>query len=95
MPGSWLSSALGEVLLHLCCTTVIYFQKLNLKSDKDSKAWACNMGCPGERALLALSIQTMAKLISNKSEMLCQFLSFSASLLEFPVIYFPEVLDVQ
>lgn len=95
MPGSWLSSALGEVLLHLCCTTVIYFQKPNLRSDKDPTAWASNMGCPGERALLAVSIQTRAKLISHKSEMLCQFLSFSASLLELPVIYSPEVLDVQ
>lgn len=86
MPGSW-HSALGEALLHLCHTTLIYFQKLNLRSDKDPTAWASNMGCPGERALLAVSIQSRAKLISHRSEMLSQFPSFSAPLLELPVIF--------
>lgn len=89
MLGSWLSSALGEALLHLRCTTVIYFRKLNLRSDKDPTAWASNMGCPGDTAWLAVSIQTRAKLISHKSEMLCQFPGFSASLLELPVYLFP------
>lgn len=70
---------------------VIDFQKSNLGPEQEATAWASNMGCLGDRALLAISIQTRAKFISHKSEMLCWFPSFSASLLESPVTYLPEV----
>lgn len=32
--GTWLSSLLGDVLLHLHCTMLIYFRKLNLGPEK-------------------------------------------------------------